>query len=152
MAMTAVEGRRQLLDTLVHATDEIGLALACLGAAYEQLDEHTADTLEEELFQPVQLAYGRAKRTHAEFAGRHGLEGHAFQAQSPGLVSVRAKGLIDRGVEAISRADGALATLQDSPLPVEVGDVELRAGLADVRKLMDGFSQRARELLRRLGR
>jgi len=152
MAMAAVEGRQQVLDTLAEATDEIGLALACIGAAYEQLDHPTADALEEELFQPVQLAYGRAKRTHTGFAERHGLEGHAFQAQSPGLVSVRAKGLIDRAVDAVSRADGTLATLQDSPLPVEFGDVELRAGLADVRKAIGGFPQKARELLRKLGR
>jgi len=152
MAMAAVEGRQQVLDTLAEATDEIAVALASLGAAYEQLDHHTADALEEELFQPVQLAYGRAKRAHASFAERHGLASHAFQAGSPGLVSVRAKGLIDRAVDAISRADGTLASLQDSPLPVEFGDVELRAGLADVRKLIGGFPQRARELVRRLGR
>lgn len=152
MALAAVEGRQQLLDTLADATDEIGLALASLGAAYDQLDQHTADALEEELFRPVQLAYGRAKRTHAGFAGRYRLEVHAFQAQSPGLVSVRAKGLIARAVGAVSRADGILATLQDSPLPVELGDVELRAGLADVRKLIGGVPQRARELLRKLGR
>lgn len=152
MALAAVEGRGQLLDAIVEATDEIALALASLGAAYEQLDHDTADKLEEELFQPVQLAYGRAKRAHAGFAGRHGLEGHAFQAGSPGLASTRAKGLIERAVEGVSRADGALATLQDSYLPLEFGDVELRAGLAEVRELMGGFGQRARELLRALGR
>ena len=51
------------------------IALAALGAAYEQLDEHNADRLEAELFGPVQRAYGRAKSTHAQFADRDGLRG-----------------------------------------------------------------------------
>jgi len=58
MAYTTVEGRQELLETLAEAIDEIGFALASLGAAYEQLDEPTADRLEEELFGPVQVAYG----------------------------------------------------------------------------------------------
>jgi hypothetical protein len=51
------EARQDLLDGIADAIDEIG---AALGAAYEQLDEHTADRLEAELFRPVQVAYGRA--------------------------------------------------------------------------------------------
>jgi hypothetical protein len=152
MALTTVEARQQLLDTLVEAADAIAGALASLGVAYEQLDQHTADRLEEQLFQPLQQALGRAKRTHAAFASRHGLDGHAFEAQQPGLASLRAKGLIERAIEDISRADGTLATLQDSPLPVEYGDVEVRKGLAEVRELIDGFGHRARDLLRTLGR
>jgi hypothetical protein len=152
MAYTSVEARQQLLDTLAEATDEIGFALASLGAAYEQLDENSADKLEEELFRPVQMAYGRAKRTHAEFAGRHGLASRTFETRSPGLPSIRAKGFIDNAVDAIDEADNALAALQDSSLPVEVGDLELRAELADVRNLVGGLRQRAREFLRTLGR
>jgi len=83
MAYTTVEGRQELLDALAGAIDQIGLALASLGAAYEQLDESTADRLEEELFGPVQVAYGRAKRTHAGFAGRHGLTSRTFEAHPP---------------------------------------------------------------------
>ena len=60
MVQTTVEARQQMLDTLAEATEEIGFALASLGAAYEQLDVSHADELEEELFRPVQLAYGRA--------------------------------------------------------------------------------------------
>ncbi len=41
--------------------------VAWLGSAYEQLDDQQADRLEEQLFRPVQRAYGRAKRTHAQF-------------------------------------------------------------------------------------
>ena len=95
MAYTTLEGRRELLDTLAGAIDDIGLALASLGAAYEQLDEPTADRLEEQLFGPVQVAYGRARRTHAEFARRHGLTSRAFETPSPGLPSTGAKGFIE---------------------------------------------------------
>jgi hypothetical protein len=53
---------------------------------------------------------------------------------------------------AVGRADNALATLQDSMLPVEVGDPELRAALADLRELVGTLEVRARELVRTLGR
>jgi hypothetical protein len=152
MAYTTLEGRQELLDTLAGAIDDIGLALASLGAAYEQLDEPTADRLEEQLFGPVQVAYGRAKRTHAEFARRHGLTSRAFETPSPGLPSTGAKGFIEGATNATARADSALAALQDSMLPVEVGDAELRAGLMDVRELLGGLRERARELVRTLGR
>jgi transcriptional accessory protein Tex/SPT6 len=152
MAQTTVEARQQLLDTLAEATEEIGLALASLGAAYEQLDVYHADELEEQLFRPVQLAYGRARRTHAEFAGRHGLAGRAFEPPSPGLASIGAKGFINNAVVAVGKADTALAGLQDSLLPVEVGDPDLRARLAELRGLVGNLSQRAREVVRTIGR
>ncbi|MGH2978343.1 MAG: hypothetical protein ACRDLQ_01740 [Solirubrobacterales bacterium] len=152
MVQTTVEARQQLLDNLAEATDEIGLALASLGAAYEQLDVYHAGKLEEELFRPVQLAYGRARRTHAEFAGRHGLPGRKFESPSPGLPSVGAKGFIDNAVVAVGKADSALVTLQDSLLPVEVGDAELRAALAELRGLVGNTAQRAREVVRTIGR
>jgi hypothetical protein len=152
MAQTTIEARRELLDTLAEATDEIGFALASLGAAYEQLDVQHADELEEELFRPVQLAYGRARRTHAEFAGRHGLASRKFESSSPGLPSIGAKGFIGNAVVAVGKADSALAGLQDSLLPVEVGDPELRAGLAELRELVGNVAQRAREVVRTIGR
>ena len=152
MVKTTAEGRQQLLDTLGAVTDEIGLALASLGAAYEQLDVNRADELEEALFRPVQLAFGRARRTHAEFAARHGLPAREFQAPSPGLQSIGAKGFIDQAVVAVGKADTALATLQDSLLPVEVGDAELRAALADLRGLVGDIGPRAREVVRTIGR
>src|SRR2546423_14434243 len=120
MAYTTVEGRQELLDSLAGAIEQIGLALASLGAAYEQLDEATADKLEEELFGPVQVAYGRAKRTQAEFASRHGLPSRTFETPSPGLPSSGPKGFIDAAIDATERASSTLATLQDSMLPVEV--------------------------------
>ncbi len=152
MAYSNAEGCQQLLDTVADATDELGLALAALGEAYEQLDDHTANVLEEQLFRPVQLAYGRATRTHGQFAARCGLQSRTFEARSAGLPSLGAKGFIESAVEAVREADGTLATLQDSMLPVEVGDPQLRGELADLRELVGHLPQHARELLRTLGR
>ena len=73
MSYTNAEARQDLLDAVAEAIDELAVALAALGAAYEQLDEHHADELEAQLFRPVQVAYGRAKRTHTGFAERSGL-------------------------------------------------------------------------------
>lgn len=144
--------RQELLDAIAVATDEIGRALAALGAAYEQLDEYSADKLEEELFRPVQVAYGRARRTHAGFAERHGLPGRAFEPSAAGAPSHGVRGFLDIAVEAVEAADRGLAELQDSMRPVEVGDPELRAGLAQVRELVGSVRTRARELVRRWGR
>ena len=152
MTYTTAEGREQILDALATAADEIGVALGLLSEAYEHLDEHAAERLEEQLFQPVQAAYGRAKRIHAAFAQRHELAGRAFQSPSQVAPSNGAKGLIDDAVSAAARADAALGELQDSMLPIEVGDAELRAGLTGVRELLGDVRVRARELVRTLGR
>ena len=152
MAYATSEARQQLLETLAEATDDLGFALACLGEAYDKLDEHNGDRLEEELFRPVQLAYGRAKASHAEFAGRHGLPDRTFEQPGAGVSAAGAAGFIDRAVGAVGQADGALAALQDSMLPVEAGDAALRSGLAAVRERLRGFSAHARELRRTLGR
>ena len=152
MAYTTADARQQLLDGLARAIDEIASALASLGEAYEQLDEQKADELEQELFRPVQMAYGRAKRTHAEFARRHGLPARPFEPAVPGAPSQGIKGFVSSAVEAVGRADHGLASLQDSMLPIEVGDAQLRAGLQDVRRLIAGFPEQARQLLRTLGR
>ena len=152
MAYVAREAREELLRTVAEATEELGRALAALGAAYEQLDERSADRLEEELFRPVQVAYGRARRTHAGFAERHGLPGRTFEPASAGPPSQGVKGLIDRALDAVARADAELADLQDSMRPVEVGDAELRAGLAEVRELVGDLRMRGREFLRTFGR
>jgi hypothetical protein len=149
---TTAEAQQQLLDSVAGATEQIGIALASLAAAYEQLDESHADQLEEELFRPVQLAYGRARRTHADFAARHGLTTREFQPPPPGLASIGTKGFIDRALIAVGQADNLLVTLQDSLLPVDVGDPKLRAALAELRELVGGISQRARELVRTIGR
>jgi hypothetical protein len=152
MTYTTADGRRQLLDAVARAVEQIGMALAALGEAYELLDEQTADRLEQELFRPVQSAYGRAQRTYAGFAERHDLPASTFTPASPGAPSTGVRGFIDGAVDAAGRADGELAALQDSMLPVEVGDAELRAGLQEVRELLDRLRAHARELVRTLGR
>jgi hypothetical protein len=152
MAYVAREARQELLDDIAAAIDRLAVALATLGAAYEQLDDHTADRLEDTLFRPAQTAYGRARRTHGGFAVRHGLPGRAFEPASAGAPSQGARALIDRAVEAIAESDTILAELQDSMRPVEVGDAELRAGLAAVRELLAPLPDRARDLTRTLGR
>jgi hypothetical protein len=152
MAYTDAEARQELLDVFAEGVERIGFALAALGAAYEQLDELNADRLEEELFGPVQRAYGRAKSAHAHFAERHGLPKRTFASPEPGIPSTGAKGFIDSAVDDAAGADSALAELQDSALPTDVGDRELREALTEVRALLGGMRQRARELERTLGR
>lgn len=152
MAYTTTEGREQLLTALAVATDEAGATLAFIGAAYEQLDDQSADRLEQDLFGPAQRAYGRAKRTHSEFAGRHGLPARAFAPPAQPPSSLRARELIESAAATAERVDETLATLQDDQALVEVGDVELRSGVAAVREAIAPVSQNAREMLRTLGR
>jgi hypothetical protein len=152
MAYVTAQARQELLDTIAEAIDEISVALAALGAAYELLDDATADRLEEELFRPVQVAYGRAKRTHTGFAERFGLPARTFAAATPGGPSHGVKGFVDEAVDAAGRADHVLSELQDSMRPVDVGDAELRAGLADVREHLGGVRSRARQLVSIFGR
>ena len=152
MAYTTSEARQELLDTVAQAANELAFASACLAEAYELLDEYNGDRLEAELFRPVQLAYGRAKRTYTEFAGRHGLQAAAFENQSTGLASQGAASFVARAVEAVGIADRILAELQDSMLPVEAGDEALRARLKEVREPLGGQPRKARDFLRGLGR
>lgn len=152
MAYTTAEGREKVLGDLAVAIEQIAESLAALGEAYEQLDEHNADVLEEQLFRPVQSAYGRARRTYSEFATRSKLRTRTFEAHSPGLQSQTIQALIERAVDAAHDADQAIAELQDSMLPVEVGDPELRAGLSQVRATLSTIQPRARELVRTVGR
>jgi hypothetical protein len=149
---TTIEARQQLLDTVAEAAEQLGVALASLSEAYERLDERNADTVEEQLFRPAQMAYGRARRAHAAFAERHGLPGRTFEPALAGAPAKGIKGFVDSAVQAIGDADRLLATLQDSMLPIEVGDVELRADLEQVRALLDGLGARARQIVRTLGR
>src|SRR5881398_1747369 len=84
MSYTSADARQQVLDELAKAAEYLGVAVARLGEAYESLDEHSADRLEEQLFRPLQAAYGIARRTYTEFATRHGIPGRAFAEPSPG--------------------------------------------------------------------
>lgn len=152
MTYTVVQGREKVLSDVAVAVEQIAVALAALGEAYEQLDEHNADVLEEQLFRPVQLAYGRAKRTHSEFAARASLPARKFESHTSGPQSQSVQELIDRAVVASAYADQTIAELQDSMLPVEVGDTQLRAGLAQVRESLASVPVHARNLVRTIGR
>lgn len=152
MSYTNVEARQQLLDALAQATDHLGRALASLSAAYEQLDEQQGERLETQLFLPVQRAYGRAQRTYNAFADRHGLSRRSFTTPVPEAPSTGVRGYVEHAVEAVEAAESELVALQDSLMPVEVGDPELRAGMSDVRQLIDALPGRAREFVRLFGR
>jgi hypothetical protein len=152
MTYTTAEGRQQILDALGAVADEIGVALAYASEAWEHLDEYTAERLEGEIFQPIQAAYGGAKRTHTRFAERYGLPGRAFASPSPPAPGGGGRGMIEAAADAAGKADGGLIALQDSMLPVEVGDAELRAGLAGVRESLGQVRARARGVVRTLGR
>ena len=152
MAITAAEARSKILDELALAADELALALACLGEAFEQLAVDTADRLEDELFRPVQKAYARAKREHMRFAAGHGLAARDFPTPSAGRSSQGAAAFVERADAASAAADHRIAELQDSMLPIESGDPELRAALAEIRELLAGVPAAARSFQRTLGR
>ncbi len=152
MAITQAEARHQILDDLGAANERIGYALGALSVAYEELTVGPADRLEEELYGPIQKAYGRGKRTRSQFADRMGFEVEEVEPASPGLRSQGVKSLIEHAVAGAGEGDRMISELQDTMLPVESGDPELRAGLADVRKLLAGLPTASREFLRTLGR
>lgn len=152
MTYVAAEARQRLLEDIAGAIDGLTAALAAIGSAHELADDRTADRLEDDLFRPIQAATGRAKRTYAGFAERHRLTPRAFEAGPAGPPSLGVKGFVERAVDAATGADARLSALQDSMMPVEVGDPELRAGLAEVRTHLAGLRGRAQELLRGFGR
>jgi hypothetical protein len=152
MTYTSAEARRRLLDDLADAVEQLALALAALGEAYEEVDEVTGDRLEEQLFRPIRSAYGRARRTHADFAARYGVPGRAFGSGSSGTHSADPRVYLQRAIDATERADTLIAEMQDSMLPVEVGDRELRDGLTETRELISAVPANGRQLLRTIGR
>lgn len=152
MSYTNEEGRRRLLDDVSEAVGNLATSIACLSEAYEALDEDTADRLEAQMFRPVQAAYARAQRTYTEFAERYRLGDGRFESHSPGAVSPDPKLYIERAIEAAEAADHRIAELQDSMLPVDVGDTEVRAGLSETRSLIADVPSRGRQLMRTLGR
>ena len=152
MPYATADARRDLLEAIARAGDLISEALGELEGAYELLDERAAEALEERMFRPAQLAFGRARRTYGDFAARYELAQRDFATAVPGAPARGVKALVERAASAASRADGELGELQDSMLPVEVGDQELRAGLSQVREQLAAVPIGARELLRTLGR
>lgn len=152
MPYSTADARQQLLQTVAEATEALAASLASLSEAYEQLDEASGDRVEEQLFRPVQRAYGRAQSAYANFAGRHELTTRELEQAGRAAPSRGVKGLIETAVADAQSADSTLATLQDSLLPIEVGDAQLRADLEQVRDLLSGVAGRARELQRTFGR
>lgn len=152
MVITTLEARERILTELGAASERIALCVACLGAAYEQLSVMAADRLEAELYRPAQKAFGRGKRTRSQFAERVGAEVGELASPSAGRPSQGVKAFVEGAVVAAADADRMIAELQDSMLPIESGDAELRAGLAEVRDLLAGLPVAAREFLRTLGR
>lgn len=152
MAYTSESARRQLLDQLGEAVRQLSVAIEGLGEAYEAADEGTAEELETRLFRPVQAAYGRAQRTRASFAERHRLTADPVAPASMGAPSGDPRVHLQRAIEALERADHVISEMQDSMLPVEVGDRELRDGLTAVRELIASAPGQGRQLLRLIGR
>jgi hypothetical protein len=116
------------------------------------MDDDHADSLEEALFRPVQLAYGRAKRTYSGFASRAGLEDKPFAPAAPPSPAATASALVEEAVDALLHAEDIMSELQDSMLPVEVGDPEFRTQLAEVREILAPLEGAAHEFMRTFGR
>lgn len=152
MAYVTSEARQELADSVADAAGQLGTAVAMFGTAYEGLDDDHADRLEEALFRPVQLAYGRAQRTATSFAERSGVSVPTVDARPAGPPSRGVRGHIEDATEAVFLAESILTELQDSLSPVEVGDAELRAQLADVRERIAGIPAAAEAFIGTVGR
>ena len=151
MGYTTEEGRTQILDDAGAAVDQLSIAVAELGEAYEHLDEAAGDRMETQLFRPLQGAYGQLKRTHSEFAQRAGLPSRTF-APAPPPAPEDPRVSLEHAADAIQSADEILAELQDSLLPVEVGDQQLRSGLSATRTVIAPLPERCDQFVRTLGR
>lgn len=152
MAITTPEARAQILDDLAEAIDQIAIAVACLGEAFELVSIQAGDRLEAELFRPAQKAYARGQQTHSRFAERHGVAKCSFELPPAGRPSQGAKAFIERAVVASGNAGRKISELQDSGLWIEFGDPDLRAGVSEVRELLGEVPGNARMFLRTLGR
>jgi hypothetical protein len=152
LAYTNLEGREGLLEALAESAEQVGAALEYLGAAHERLDDLNADKLEQAIFPAAQRAYASARKAYAGFASRHDLPSRNFEAPSVPPGSLKAAELIEMAANEAEGADEMLAGLQDDQRLVEVGDVELRSGVAEVRQAIEKVPLRARGMLRLLGR
>src|SRR5579871_4190124 len=104
MGYTTEEGRTQILDDAAAAVEQLSIAVAALGEAYEHLDEQAGDRMEASLFRPLQGAYGQLKRAHSEFAHRAGLPSRDFpSAPPPAPADPRAS--LEHAADAIQTAD-----------------------------------------------
>jgi hypothetical protein len=151
MSYTNASGRQRILDDCGSALVPLDVALAELGEAYDHFDEHTADRFEAELFKPLQAAYSAVAHARGGFAARYGFT--VEQPPPPPMPGLRdPRVALANAATSIRDADDVLAELQDSMLPVEVGDVELRNDLARSRRLLDPLPAACRSLSRSFGR
>ena len=152
MSYTTAEARDRIIGDLESAEEELGFGVTALGEAFELLATGSQDRLEDDLFRPVQKAYARAKRTRTGFAQRVSRVTDDPQPKPVGPPSQGAKGFIQQAAASAGQADLILSELQDSMMPVEGGDAELRAGLAEIRELLAPVRMSAATFLRTLGR
>ena len=153
MTYTSDEGRRELLGATAEAADTIGVALAALGAAYELVDDDTARSA------GVGAVRAGAGGVRAGEAGHARVRGAARAAASAFAVADAGRAFgAARAATSSRRSRRSSTPTTSSPscrtrcCPVEVGDPELRAALADVRTRLGEVPVRAAELLRTLGR
>lgn len=152
MAYVTQEARQELLDSIAEAADELASGLAAVGAAYEQLDDASGDQLEDALFRPLQTAVGRLKKTHGDYSARYQIAPHVFMPAPAPAVHHRVKDLLEQAAEAAEQAESILAELQDTGMTVEVGDQELRAGVAETRRMLAHVVSAADAAISRFGR
>lgn len=152
MPISTQESHERIVGDLGAAAEQLALAVACLGEAYEQLSVMAADRMEADIYAPVQRALGRTKRTRSQFAERVGREASPIADPQTGRSSQGAKVFIERAAGATTQAGGLIADLQDTGMAIESGDAELRAGLSEIRDLLAPVPAQAREFLRTLGR
>jgi hypothetical protein len=152
LSYTTAEARDRIIGDLEAAEEELSAAVTALGEAFEALPEGSADRLEDELFRPVQKAYARTKRTRTGFAQRVSRDTDEPESKPVGPPSQGAKGFVQEAAAFAGQADLILSELQDSMMPVEGGDAELRAGLSEIRELLGPVRTNAAMFLRTLGR
>ncbi|HUA11681.1 MAG TPA: hypothetical protein VMA83_06725 [Solirubrobacteraceae bacterium] len=153
MTYSAREGRERILLDVAEAAAALMGAQEALGEAHEQLDDAAAGRLELELYGPVRDATKSALAGASAFAARVGM---TF-TRPAGEHHARTRGdgpreYVDAATALVARADELLAELQDSLLPVEVGDTELREALAATRRTIAPLAHSALEFERTLGR
>jgi hypothetical protein len=152
MTESNLHAREELLESLRAPIDHLGRALALLGEAYDHLDEQQAEALESSLFKPLQRGYGRAKRAVRDFAARHDQPAPGLAEQSAPLPATGVKALVEAAVAEVEEAEGAIVTLQDSLVLLDLGDQELRGQLAEVRQALEEARNGSRVFLKTLGR